>query len=74
MKVQIHFGAMCKPLKDQAAEQGFEIIDVSFFQAHADRITYLKVARFLTEAEAKRARDRLMKRLVLNCVEKEVTP
>ncbi len=59
----IELGALCTPLTTQLAGWVSKI-QAETFQISAEAITHLVVAGCLSETEADRARDRLMKKIV----------
>lgn len=62
--MKIVFGAMAADLSSQLAEQGLQVRDTSsLYQRMADAITLLAVQGILTQADAQRARRRLLNRL-----------
>ncbi len=66
-QIAIRFGALAPKLKVQVKEQGYKYphqTGIDFFQLRADQITGLHLTSILTEAEARKARQRLLKRLI----------
>ena len=60
----ITLGALNDPLEQQLQRQGFTLRDrADLLQAHANAITQLLIAGIFTEAEADRARKRLMREI-----------
>ena len=60
----ITLGALSDPIEQQLQRQGFTLRDrAKLLQAHANAITRLRIAGILTEAEAGRARKRLMREI-----------
>lgn len=64
-RLTLAFGALAPPIRDQLAEQGFALprIKLAAIEQHAKGITWLSIAGLLTEAETRRARQRLIKRV-----------
>lgn len=64
-KIGFHFGALVPKLKEQLA--GFDITlpvgDLDTLQRAADSITYLSIQDFLSDAETRKARQRLVRRI-----------
>ena len=64
MNIQISFGALSEPISDQLQSQGL-CLDLSplnraCFQRDADAVTRLHIRSILTEAEARKARKRII--------------
>ena len=57
----LHMGALCDPIIKQVRAQGFKIhaTTAKTFQKYADAITLLRLAHYLSDAEANKARRRL---------------
>lgn len=64
-KIGIHFGALCERIDKQLAAQGHVVTKKNgrILQSFADSITMLSLHGFLSEAETRRARQRLLKRI-----------
>lgn len=62
MEIAIRFGASAPTIEEQLSNQSvdFDADEVERFQARADAITTLHLSSTLADAEAKRARERLM--------------
>jgi glycyl-tRNA synthetase alpha subunit len=58
---RIYFGAMTSSIEEQLSEQNLAIPHVERYQKMADAITLLSVRGLLSQAERKRARQRLVK-------------
>lgn len=62
--ITIEFGALCDPIKKQLQDQGVsEMTGIDLLQSRADAISQLHIAGLLSDSEARRARNRLMKNL-----------
>ena len=68
-KVQIHFGALSLPIVDQLLEQGVSVIpgDINHFQTDANAITRLVLRGLISEAQARTARGKLIKKIAKGC-------
>jgi hypothetical protein len=64
--VEFHFGALCKSLKEQLKEQGYELPheDYARFQMIADSITTLKLHGILPDSIVYKAHQKLLKQIV----------
>lgn len=64
--LMLRFGAVAPPLRVQLTDAGFRLgaEPCEFWQRLADAVTLLSCHELLTDSEAKRARKRLMKRIV----------
>lgn len=61
-KLSITFGSMCEPIVQQLARQGLAIADgrkIDQIQMDADAITRLVVRGIISEASARRARQKV---------------
>jgi len=64
-KFEMRFGAFVPTLAAQIEQQGFKLrrIDVAHHQRDVDAVTRLAVRGILSEAESRRARQRLVNRI-----------
>ena len=63
MSLALTFGAFAAPLKKQLRGHRVPSKDVAHFQADADAITRLGIRGLLSDAEKRRARQRLIDRI-----------
>jgi len=59
----LEFGCLCNPLKAQLRKQGItlDVDTIKHFQQDADAISRLSIRSIITDAEAMKARGRLVK-------------
>ena len=63
-KIEIHFGALAPKIRKQLHEQGIIYpIGRDWWQQHANHITSLLISGIITDADAHRARKRIMRRI-----------
>lgn len=64
-KIGLQFGALAPPLDEQLVEQGIAagVRNLRQLQQDADAVSRLAVRQILTEAEADKARQRIIKRV-----------
>ena len=62
-KLGITFGAMATPLRKQLEMTGMDVGSINHFQRDADAVTRLHVRGFLTDAETRKARIRLINKI-----------
>ena len=61
--MRITFGAMCRPLAEQASIQGMSIDDAELIQSFADAVCRLHIHGVLTDKDADRCRKRIVKKM-----------
>ena len=63
-KLRVRFGALSPPLHEQLSEFGLSKEDLKWQQKLADAISLCNVHFVITDAETRKARQRLMKQLI----------
>lgn len=66
MNIILNFGALCYPLVEQLEAQGIKNIPdkINQFQNDADAITHLRLSELITNAQANKARNKLLKNII----------
>lgn len=64
--IGIHFGALCKPIKEQLEKQGYTIAqeDSAFLQELADMIVMLHLHRIIPDSVRDNANKKLMAKIM----------